>query len=167
MSKHFKKFINPVLTTFVLALVLTVFGPPGVASAQETAGEIAPARPLSITLSSNVIDVKMKTLRIHGAGFTPGSIVTVGIPGLPSNKGFTKARDVWFGVVTVNKYQAFSVSVNLKRTLWRLKGVLAKEAGTSGGIYTLMAKNDLDEVATAPLVINLKKGKEKTRKKGK
>lgn len=164
------KRMSRLLTVLVLTLVLTglvpsgaVGAPEGASGAPEGASEIAPARPVSIVISSNVIGTKMRKISISGAGFTPGSIVTVGIPGLPANEGITNARDIWFGVVTVNKYQAFNVSVNLRRTLWRLKKILAKEERSSGGIYTVMAKNDLDEIATAPLVINLKKAKKKAK----
>lgn len=109
----------------------------------------------TITLSENVFIYKVtKKISISGSGFTPGSVVILGVEGLGKFKKHSKAaKDLWAGLATVKEDGAFEATVSLGGNLWRVRGL-------SGGGYTFIAKNDLGEMATVPITI-----KKKTKKK--
>jgi len=131
----------------VLALVFALTGWNGVIP-------VAQAQAPSIVVSPDVIAYKdTKKLIISGTGFTPGSVVTVGVEGVGRwKKEAPAAKDLWVGLASVKEDQTFTVEVSLGDSLWRVKGLSGK--------YTVLAKDDEGKRATAPLTIEPeKKGK--------
>jgi hypothetical protein len=104
----------------------------------------------------NAVSTKGK-ITVYGAGFTPGALVTVGLPHLPLNGKLKKG--LWIGVADVNEYGAFSLEVGLARTT----GFLARKkqfAPKLYGIHTLLAYTE-NEAATTPLIIKKAEAKKK------
>ena len=135
---HSQLIKTTVTVVTVLALTVTLAG-------CKTLG--LGAKPPSILVSPNVVQYKVtKTIKISVSGFTPDSIVTVGVAGLGKwKKQAPTAKDLWFGIARVNKDKTFAVTVSLGRSLWRVKGL--------SGEYSLVAKDDAGKRATTALVI--------------
>lgn len=113
---------------------------------------VSEVKPVSIVLSPTVIKYKeTANLQIWGSGFTPDSVVTVEIVGLSLYKGISAAA-LGLGISTVNKYQSFAISVDLNQTLWGVTTVWNKPEDLYG-VYTVVAKTELGEIASTPLVI--------------
>ena len=107
------------------------------------------------------VDTNAEKITIHGSGFSPGSQVTVGFPDVPTHKELPFAKGMWVSVTSADKTGAFSVDVELGRTLWRLSRIIGRDKVP--GTYKVMAKNVEGESATATLVV--KQGKKKKKKK--
>lgn len=108
-------------------------------------------KPPSIVVSPNLVQYKVtKTIKVSGSGFSPGSIVTIGVEGLGKwKKDAPTAKDLWFGLARVNEDRTFSATVSLRGNLWRVKGL--------SGEYSVVANDDKGKRATAPLIIKPKK----------
>ncbi|MFC2060293.1 hypothetical protein ACFLTZ_04275 [Chloroflexota bacterium] len=153
------------LLVLVLVLVSGCTGPPGSAGPPGPAGSSGPAGspgpagepavPVQTKLSvvPDVIEFNSGGLVIIGSGFTPGSLVIIGIPGLPVDTRRPEERDLWFSTATVNEFGAFTANANMGRSLWRYpsRKVLTEEEVCT--VYTVVAKNDLGEKAVAPLLV--------------
>lgn len=113
-----------------------------------------------IRVEPGTIDTNAKKITIHGSGFSPGSQVTLGFPDVPTHKKLPFAKGMWVSVISVDKTGAFSLEVELRRTLWRLGRIVGKKKVP--GSYRVMAKNVQGESATATLVV--KQGKKKKKK---
>lgn len=137
-----KKTIRTALPFCVLILLVIL----SITSSVLQAGEQKSAGPAIVVLP-NVVDMKVKKVNVYGSGFSANSRVTVGVIGV------FKGNDLWTDAVIPGKFQSFSAALNMKAL---------KRAKVKPGVYTIMAKGDEGEIATAPLVI--KKGK-KTKKK--
>jgi len=106
----------------------------------------AEARTPSIMVSPNSIKYnETKEIKITGVGFTPGSMVIVGVIGLGQYKGVVGAEDLWFGLARVNQDRTFDITVSLENNLWKIEGLSGK--------HSVAAKNEFDERANAPLII--------------
>lgn len=107
----------------------------------------------SIVIMPNAVDTKGGKLEIRGAGFTPGSQVTVGFPYLAPHKKLPRVRGLWLGVAIVGEGGAFSIKVDLRQSLGRLVGrkVMIKEKVL--GVHTFMGKNGEGEIATVLFVV--------------
>ena len=106
----------------------------------------------SISIKPPTVDFEAKSIEVSGSGFTPGSKVTVGIPGLPINPDVPTAKDLWFASITVDQAGGFTTSVDLTRSLWRLKGATLTEDQIATA-HTVLAKSDLGEEATTTLTV--------------
>lgn len=111
---------------------------------------VAGASP-NIAVTPAVIDTKVKKITVTGSGFTPGSQITIGFPDVPTHKDLPFAKGMWVSVVKTNQSGAFSVEVGLSRTLWRLGRIVGKKR--LPGVYKVMAKNAMGEVATTSLEV--------------
>ncbi|MDP2645133.1 MAG: hypothetical protein Q8P24_09345 [Desulfobacterales bacterium] len=143
------KIFGKFMFALMLALILTGNGAIGRAAEKSPGMSVSPA----------VITYKeAKTLTVSGAGFSPGSIVMVGVAGIGKwKKDAPAAKDLLIGVATVQADKTFSVEVPLADSLWRVKDL--------AGDYEAIAKNDLGERAAAKLVIKPAKPSQKKKKK--
>ena len=156
----FRKVMSIVLSVSILALVLVgctgpvgPSGPTGPAGSPGPPGPAAEVTPVSIVISPDVVELKkVNKIQIYGSGFTPGSIVSIGIPGVSKTKDVAGATDIWFDAVTVNQFGGFATTTDLSRSLWGLVGNTITEEEAPGA-YTILAINDLGETATAPFIV--------------
>ena len=159
----FNRMIGVTLVILVLS-VSVAYGPAGASGPSGSPGEAALAK-ASIVAVPSVVDIarlKKTTLKVHGAGFTPGSVVSVGIRGLGLVKGKRDpAKDLWFGVATVNQSGAFTATVKLRRALATLisRKIMTKKELSSA--WTLVVRNKEGDIATTPLIMREEKKKEK------
>jgi hypothetical protein len=137
----------------ILSLIFLLLAASMVWGAPEGAGKAAyPLNP-SVVVMPNAVDLKGGKVEVLGAGFTPGTQVTVGFPYLPVHKKLPHVKGVWLGVAIVGEGGAFSMEVDLSQSLGRLarRRVIKKEGLL--GVHTFMAKNIEGETATVPFMV--------------
>jgi len=129
-------------TSVVVAVLAITFVVAGCGIFSQTGKETAP----SIMISPTVIKYQdTKTIKVSGSGFSPGSMATIGIEGIGKwKKDVPAAKDLWIGLARVKKDRTFDVTIELKDSLWRTKGLSGK--------YTVVVKDDEGKRATAPLI---------------
>jgi ABC-type Fe3+-hydroxamate transport system substrate-binding protein len=138
--------------TFLLATLVftgcTTIQPP--ASAPASASQANQIKS-SITLVPNTVTVKKEAeIKVYGSGFTPGTSVSIGMPGVVTPSKLSDS--VWYGAQTANKYGAIEYTISLSSGLWSCIPATISEK-EAPGVYTVIAINPEGEVATSPLYV--------------
>ncbi len=132
--------VTKIIAVIMLVLLLTLSLPACAPAAQPEAKSAT-----SLVVVPKIIDLKARSIQVLGSGFTPGTTVAIGFPGLLLHEDVPESG-LWVGGVTVNQSGAFSYSVGLRNTLWKFPE-------KNLGVHTVVADNKLGEIATAPLLV--------------